>query len=466
MNPAPLDRCRVLEVGCGDGGNLVPMAYSLPTSTFVGIDLASQAIRTARDFARRAGVLNVAFEPLDLALFPEESGAFDFIIAHGIYSWVPAEVRDRLLALIGRHLAPQGIAFVSYNTFPGCHLRQMMWEILKFHTAELEKPQTQLSEAQALVRLIAHGNASVDEYTQPLVAEARRMEDRPPALLYHDDLSKVNEPVYFHEFAAHAACHGLQYLAEAAFVMGSYVGIASSARAVLAALDPITRQQYLDFIKCRRFRESLLCRNEVALDRSELPERMRTLTFTAARKVRRMQQNGIALKPASEPADTPVADAGGARMQSLLDTLRAAAPEALPFDALVDRLRVGSASEPGAENQSFDAQTIVLASLQAGVIEPHVSTPKLAFASGERPTASAIVRAQLDDGDVVTSLWHWPVKIDDDLTKRLLPLLDGTRDRKELLGLLTGEPSAKPSFDATMLDEQLHRLATLGLLVT
>ena len=230
LTPASPDRCRVLEVGCGDGGNLVPMAYGLPASEFVGIDLAADAIETARAFALRVGVTNVAFEALDLMRFPQSAGAFDFIIAHGVYSWIPADVRDALIALIGHHLAPHGVAFVSYNTFPGCHLRRMVWEMLKFHTSELDDPESRLTEARALLHLVAHGNAVPDEYSLPLVAEAQRMEDRVSGLLFHDDLSSVNDPVYFHEFADHAARHGLQYLAEAAFVMSSYAGIAPEAR--------------------------------------------------------------------------------------------------------------------------------------------------------------------------------------------------------------------------------------------
>ena len=463
MTPALPERCRVLEVGCGDGENLVPMAYGLPASRFVGIDLSVETIHAARALAKRAGVGNVTFEPLDLAQFPQESGVFDYIIAHGVYSWIPADVRDALLALIGRHLAPQGIAFVSYNTYPGCHLRQMMWEMLSFHTSELEDAQARLSEAQALVHLVAHGSAQPDEYTQPLVAEAQRMEDRLPALLYHDDLSPVNQPVYFHQFTEHAAGHGLQFLAEAAFVSSSYAGVAPEARGLLAALDPITRQQYLDFIKCRRFRESLLCRSEVAVERTESPERMAMLTFTAARRVRAMPRDGLVVDAVSEPAEgTARDDRDTALIRVILNTLREAAPHALSLDALLERIRTGS---DGALSDGADPRSMILTSLLAGVIEPHVVTPRLSFPSGDRPTASAVARTQLTAGDVVASLWHHPVKIDDALAKRLLPLLDGTRTRDELLDLLNEAAPAPPSFDAALLDQHLRRLAMLGLLI-
>ena len=465
LTPAPPDRCRVLEVGCGDGGNLVPMAYGLPASAFTGIDLAAEAVQAARAFARRAGVANLTFETLDLTRFPASAGAFDYIVAHGVYSWVPADVRDALIALVGRHLAPQGVAFVSYNAYPGCHLRRMLWEMLEFHTSEQHDPQTRLAEARALIRLVARGNAQPDEYTQPLVAEARRMEERLPALLFHDDLSPVNDPVYFHEFADHAARHGLQFLAEAAFVSSSYAGISPEARAVLATLDPLTRQQYLDFIKCRRFRQTLLCRNEVIVHRDESAERMRPLAFTAARRVRAPQKDG---EPPSATPEPSAADAcGGAEaalMLAVLEVLRAAAPHGLRLEAIVERLRarpdVESLRAPG----GVDLAAVVLASLLAGVIEPHVIAPGLAFPPGDRPTASGVVRAQLADGDFVTSLLHFPVKVDDEIARRLLPLLDGTRDRRDLLAAVS-DLDAFSTAGASALDEHLRRLAGLGLLI-
>jgi SAM-dependent methyltransferase len=465
MTPAPPDRCRVLELGCGDGGNLVPMAYALPASTFVGIDLASDAVHAARTFALRAGVANVTFEALDLMRFPESAGSFDYIIAHGVYSWIPADVRDALIALVGRHLAPQGVAFVSYNTYPGCHLRKMVWEMLRFHTSELDDPQSRVTEAQALIRLLAHGVAVPDEYTQPLVTEARRMETRLPALLFHDDLSPVNDPVYFHEFADHAARHGLQFLAEAAFVTSGYAGIAPEARAVLASLDPITREQYVDFIKCRRFRQTLLCRNAASVDRGESPERMQTMAFTAARRARTAEQEGNMRAAPTPEATAPVAESNAetALMHALLEVLHAAAPHALRLEAIVDRLRARPDAERLLAPGGVALPAVALACLQAGVIEPHLVAPAMAFPPGERPTTSAVVRAQLVDGDVVTSLSHCPVKVDDEIARRLLPLLDGTRDRRQLLAEMS-DVAGFETPDAGLLDKHLRRLAVLGLL--
>ena len=246
----------------------------------------------------------------------------------------------------------------------------------------------------------------------------------------------------------------------------SYAGIAPEARGALATLDPITRQQYLDFIKCRRFRETLLCRHDVALDRQESTERMRALSFTAARRVRAMQQD--ASMPAAAPEPPGEVTDGGAElavMRALLDILRAAEPNALPFDAMFDQLRGRVEKDPLPDRANPDLEAFVLASLQAGVIEPHVASPVLAYPPGDRPTASAVVRAQLADGDIVTSLWHSPVKVDDDVAKRLLPLLDGSRDRGALLAAMSDLLATSGSADATSLDGHLLRLAKLALLI-
>jgi SAM-dependent methyltransferase len=463
MRPAPPDRCRVLEVGCGDGANLVPMAYCLPASEFTGIDFAGDAIEAARALAGRADVANVRFETLDLTKLPASAGTFDYIIAHGVYSWIAADVRDALIALIGRHLAPQGVAFVSYNTLPGCRQRQMMWDMLKFHTGELDDPQARMSEAQTLIRLIAHGSVQPDQYTSPIVDEAKRMESRPPWLLFHDDLSPVNEPVYFHEFVEHAAGHGLQFVAEASMVASSYSGIAAEARRVLATLDPITRQQYLDFIRCRRFRQSLVCRDEVSLERDEIPDRIRTLSFTGARSVRFQPPEG-ATQPVTAETSAAANDSDVAVVNAVLEVVRAAAPRALPFAATIERLRARPDFGPLLAACKADEESILLAAVQTGVIEPHVVAPPLAFPPGDRPAASAVARAELERGGLVTSMWHQAINVDDEISRRLLPLLDGTRDRDALL-VAMGDLVGSGASGAATLDEHLLRLARLALLI-
>jgi SAM-dependent methyltransferase len=152
MSPTPVDCCRVLEVACGDAANLIPMALGLSGSEFVGFDLARRPIEAGKGLAAQLSLRNLSLDVLDLREFPADTQPFDYIIAHGLYSWVPGPIRDQLLSLIAKHLAPQGVAFVTYNVYPGCYIRRILWEMLRFHTEHLEDPAQRAEEAKTLMR--------------------------------------------------------------------------------------------------------------------------------------------------------------------------------------------------------------------------------------------------------------------------------------------------------------------------
>jgi SAM-dependent methyltransferase len=440
VTPAPVERCRVLEIACGDAANLVPMAYGLPGSAFVGFDLAARPIERGQRLVARLGLANVALTQCDLADFPADAGRFDYIVAHGLYSWIPASARDRLLALVARHLSPGGVAFVSYNTYPGCHVRRMVWEMLRFHTDQLVEPEARIAEAQALARLLAGARTVQDPYTALLKAEAERFAERDAGFVFHDDLAAVNEPVYFHEFAAHAGRHGLQFLCEAELVAMAYGGLAPEAKQVLESLDPLVREQYLDFVKCRRFRQTLLCHSHVAIERRLGAGKIADFLLSVRRHVRVGDP---------DPATAEPPRGNEARFKAVLEALDDAAPRALPADEL--RARVGA--PPGDET----LRNLLWAGACAGAIQLHVHAPRLAITPGDRPVASLLARVQLESGESVTNLRHEAVKLDDAIARRLLPLVDGTRDCAALAAAL-GEPR-----DA--IDARVRHLAKLALLL-
>src|SRR5581483_2509905 len=125
--------CRVLEIGCATGGNLLPMAQALPEARFFSIDLSPNQIDAGVSIIRQLGFTNIELRCQNILDFSPDAGSFDYIIAHGVYSWVPREVRDKLLEIVARHLAPNGLAYVSYNTLPGWHLRQVFRDLTQFH---------------------------------------------------------------------------------------------------------------------------------------------------------------------------------------------------------------------------------------------------------------------------------------------------------------------------------------------
>src|SRR5215204_3963427 len=152
LKTAPVENCRVLEVGCGSGTNLLAMAANLPQSEFVGVDLSENHIKFGVQAAEEIGVTNLKLVRADLMEVDfSEFGKFHYIIAHGFYSWIPPFVREKFLEICRDNLAENGIAFVSYNAFPGCHLRLMMREMMTFHTENIESPHEKVDQSLALL---------------------------------------------------------------------------------------------------------------------------------------------------------------------------------------------------------------------------------------------------------------------------------------------------------------------------
>src|SRR4029079_13501853 len=140
MKPAHTDHCRVLEIGCASGENLLPMANQFPDSEFVGIDLSAVQIAAAQSTVEALELNNVRLLHADLRSLPDDLGMFDYVIAHGVYSWVSDETQHALLKLCGQRLRPHGVAYVSYNTYPGWHMRGMIRDMMNYRVHSIESP--------------------------------------------------------------------------------------------------------------------------------------------------------------------------------------------------------------------------------------------------------------------------------------------------------------------------------------
>lgn len=261
--PAALpDQCRVLELGCATGLNLLPLAERFPRSGFTGVDLSPVQIAAAESLRDESGLGNVRLVCTDLREWEPEPGAFDYVIAHGVYSWVPDEVKDRLLAVCARALAPQGLAYISYNVLPGWSHLAGLRAVLR---AELEG-EANPAAARRLLDVFARAFAQQPGHEAALIRAAlAEMQAKSPEALLHDDLAPINDPVTFRRFAAHAARHDLHWFAEAHFASMPFDHLPLPAREPLAELQPdaIREQQFLDLLGQRRFRNSLLTRPSV-----------------------------------------------------------------------------------------------------------------------------------------------------------------------------------------------------------
>jgi len=486
IEPAPVESCRVLELGCGDGGNIVPMAYGLPGSRFVGIDLAALPISRGRAMAEALGLKNVALYQEDILQFSVCRGEFDYIIAHGIYSWVPTCVQDKLLEICHSNLAPHGVAYVSYNTLPGWHLRNMVREMMLFHARRLSNPSERISQGLALIKFLSESKTEPDLYQDLLRQELERLMQRGEASLYHDELARTNFPVYLFQFVEHAARHGLQYLSEANFFeVQKWVFPATVAKELERLGDNvIEREQYLDFLKCRKFRQTLLCHQDIAIDRAPKPEDLTVFHVAAALSppTTVCDLNSVREEEFRTPKGTSITVS-----QPIIKAALLHLSEIWPQSAHFSDLRRVALSRLEKNRPEENEATVILGRVLleaygAGVVELHRRASDWAVKVSERPVASPLVRLQIRSQTSVTNLRHVAIQVDGALERQLLTLLDGTRNRAALLSELrelleSSLASMEPNSEilnktrhalenlSVDLEPNLQQLARLALLV-
>lgn len=493
MTPAPVDNCRVLELGCAGGVNLLGMAYGLPGSTFFGLDNSAPHIQEATAVQERLGLTNVTFEQMDIMNVDASLGQFDYIIAHGVYSWVPPNVRKKVLEIARQNLAPQGVAYISYNTYPGWHTLGMMRDMMMYRTRNSPFAE-RMPQAFTLMQFMSEtasdaqqGGAYKGIFEAYINTRPNQLTGwRGGAAFMHDELSPINDPCYFYEFIEQVEQHELQYLIEASFTSPILERLSPEAREFLNQItdDAMELEQYLDFLSNRTFRRTLLCHKEVELDRQITPDQITDLYLTSLAaplkpdeddpnpEVERFQ----APDHATFATDHPLIRAG---MHYLIET----SPKVISFRELLTQVCARQGIEtPPEEYAGILAAGILRAFTYSPLlVELHVQAPDFTTEISERPLASPLARLQALSSGTITNLRHESLKIEG-VTHFLLPHLDGTHDRADLLKLVMKlaeegkivpiEDGESPADEQTLqaelekeLDETLRGMVRAALLI-
>ncbi|MGH7134270.1 MAG: methyltransferase regulatory domain-containing protein, partial [Pirellulales bacterium] len=400
LEAPPPRRCRVLELACASGGNLIPLALSSPESTFVGVDLSQRQIADGQSVVGQLGLGNVELKPMSIIDVGREFGTFDYILAHGVYSWVPPEVQEQILEICGRNLSAQGVAYVSYNTLPGWHARGAIREMLWYHTERFTDPAERIREARQLLSFLAASAKQGDGgYGLLLRHELTVLARTPDTYLLHEHLEEFNEPLYFHQFAERAASKGLQYLGEAHVGAMMAAQFGAQAEQTLRQLSPdlLHMEQYMDFLRNRMFRQTLLCHDDVSLDYVLRPAAVKT--FYIASPLR------AAADDAAPSAKTEPPSSGGARLVTHDPLMKAAMghlskmwPLSVSFADLCSaaRAQLGHSTSsplPAGTSATTAASADVLAARllnghAAGWVEFSLGEPNFVIEVSERPLAS------------------------------------------------------------------------------
>ncbi|HEY1758842.1 MAG TPA: class I SAM-dependent methyltransferase [Bryobacteraceae bacterium] len=419
MEPAPVDRCRYLEIGCGNGNHIVSMAYHLPESQFTGVDLAEVPIANGERMRDALKIGNLTLRAGDLRDIGAEWGEFDYIATHGVYSWVSAEVRDALMRVCKERLAPNGVAFIDYSTLPGCYIRQFLRDLMLFHTRDTQDPNERLRQARWSLQFVA-GSPLLPDAWRPLIeSDVARLLELGDAWLFHDDFSTYNDPVYFHQFAAHAARHGLQYLGEAD--PSEMFDTGGALKAVPGGL--IEREQYMDFLRVRRFRQTLLCHQSRTLKRGPLEDRMDRFLFSSR------------CHPLEDGRIEGLREVRIIAKHDAVHRIAAALGEEYPLPVSFDDLIPYCDSEAALRD-------ILSGMVLSGFADFHVHRFPCQKIVSPAPAASRLARYQsLDSPRVANACFH--VLELDDLSRQLVRLLDGSRTHRQIAAEFARVPGAK-----------------------
>lgn len=507
LDPAPIHACRVLELGCASGGNLIPMAESLPGSEFVGLDFAANQIAVGRNAIAELNHSNIRLLAMDLLDVTPELGRFDYIIAHGVFSWVPDPVRQKLLQILRQHLAPNGIAYVSYNTLPGWRMLGALREMMLYRTRHEPNPDQKVTSARELMRFLADtvpkgkdaSGTFLGSYGDMIRAYTRFVEKRRQAdkggneLLLHDELGVINKPFYFVEFIKLARACGLNYVAEAEFSEVTPKEFSPEVVKQIQALakDTIDAEQYMDFLRNRTFRQTLLCHEANRVNRALRPETLLDKNFSFATKARATGKSAVAEKTVEryEAPNGTVFATDHPVTKAALSHLIFVSPLAVPFTDLLTQARTVVYGTQNVSQKKADQDQLVLAAnlLQAycyslQLVELRVGKNLFQRQVSHRPLTSPYTRYQAQRGTQVVNRRHESVTLDGHIC-HLVRYLDGTRNRKDLLNqLITSannrkvqicdkdgtpiiDPNALLSYLEHELDENLNWLARSALLV-
>lgn len=446
LTPADPRQARVLELGCADGANLLPMAQHAPQARFLGLDASAKQAAQGQAAIAGAKLTNVEIRHQNILEFPASEGKFDYIIVHGIFSWVPEEVREKILAICRDHLDANGIAYISYNAFPGWGMRMALRDMMLFHTRVHADPKAKVGQARALTAFLAEAVPTENNpYGLLLKQELERMKGYADNYLRHDILEETNQPFYFYQFMQRAAVAGLQYLSETTLDQMLASNFSAKVNETLSKVgnDIVAKEQYMDFVRNRNFRQTLLCHQSARLGRNLTPDSIKSFYYTSV--LAKPEPGTLDLRPGVAHAfkmrtgGGAVLNADHAFLKAVFDTLAECGLRRISFTELLDEARVKAAafSDPNAAagaEESVLSQNL-LQSYARGVIDIYADRPVFLTNMPEKPVATQLARYQALNMRTVTNHAHQPIQFDI-VGRYVLAACDGQHDFEAIVASL------------------------------
>ena len=283
LDTPDIENAKILELGCAAGGNIIPLAMDYPKAEFVGIDLSKEQIEKGQQQIKGLGLKNIKIQHKSIADINAKTGKFDFIICHGVFSWVPDDIAGKILDICSKNLTPNGLAIVSYNCLPGWSAVRSVRDMMLFHTKRFSEPHEKALQAKKLVEFLYQNSAENSPYKGILENERNVLNRTSSDYVLHEYLEDDNNPYYFHDFMTLADKNDLQYVADTNIATMFAGNLPKKAFDQLSALNNIIQQeQYMDFIRNRRFRNTILTHKKRNISRKILPENIENIYISCS----------------------------------------------------------------------------------------------------------------------------------------------------------------------------------------
>jgi methyltransferase-like protein/SAM-dependent methyltransferase len=479
LRPPPIASCRVLELGCASGGNLIPMAFNLPGAEFVGIDLSRRQIEHGCEIISAVGITNAALRHASILDVTKEWGEFDYVICHGVFSWVESHVQDAILRIANENLSPTGVAYISYNTYPGWHVREMVRHMMRYHVGQFDEPQERIEQARALLTFLVSASHQSGAYGELLGREVERLSRASDSYLYHEHLEQTNTPFYFHQFIERVEAAGLQYLAEADVSDMLSSAFPANVAETLERISPdiLHLEQYMDFVRNRLFRQTLLCHKGLHPKRALSPAVLRGLMMSCGALTDPASPDLTPMTPVVFKAGHQHAEVALPASKAVFSLLMEAWPRAVDVDDLCT-MALRRAAPFLSETPPDQARGTMMSDLFAGVVHGliHLHTQQLSCTNrpSDTPRAHPLAAFQAAFGNVVVNAHHEMHRLDP-LGVEVLKLANGERSRSQMLAALieqhaggrlvmeeNGERITSPELPRAVLEDRLEKaLASL-----
>ena len=280
VNP---EQCRVLEIGCAEASNIIPMAWHYPQSEFIGIDLSEVQINKGQQLIDSLSLENIHLYVQDIVTLINNHSLdkFDYILLHGVFSWVSIEVQQAILIAAKSSLSDQGLVYISYNTYPGWHAQMVLRDAMILYCSKYKEPEQKKAKIpEAIHYLKGFFQAADNEFSNYNMKRLTALQQHSDSYLFHEFLEAHNHPLYVKDFIKQADQKGFQYLSDALLTFDNALLLGEQRHAfIVDKKDRIEQLQYMDFMLNQRFRRSLLCHHDVSIRNSFAPEHMVELAY-------------------------------------------------------------------------------------------------------------------------------------------------------------------------------------------